>query len=189
MITQRGRLRHREQLHDFVDGARLDAGRQHQRRSRCCDSHLVQQAQAARELRIARAGARGVDQHELLAATARPAVRAAPATSYDVVRGDAEQASQHVHLFVRADAHRVGRHQRDAARAVTQHPARGELGEQRGLAGAGGTGEGDAAAGLEPAIAGDLHGARDGREREAARRGEIRGWRESCGPASRRDPA
>ena len=29
--------------------------------------HLVQQAQAARELRIARARARGVDQHELLA--------------------------------------------------------------------------------------------------------------------------
>ena len=47
------------------------------------------------------------------------------------------------------------------------------LASKRGLAGAGGTGEGDHAALLQPAIAGDLDGARDGGEREAARRREA----------------
>ncbi len=172
VITQAEGLRELEALHDFVDGAGLGAGRQHQR-GFDAGLHLAQQAQAARQFRIARARARGVDHDELAAAQFVEQLGQFGDVE-NIVRGDAQQAPQHVHLFVRADAHGVGGDHRDAARAMTQHPARRELGEQRGLAGAGGTGEGDDAALLQPAIAGDAHGARDGGEREAARRREIR---------------
>ena len=48
----------------FVDRAGLRARGQHERGLELLACSCVEQAQAARELRIARARARGVDQHE-----------------------------------------------------------------------------------------------------------------------------
>ncbi len=56
------------------------------------------------------------------------------ASTLDCIGRHAQQTAQGVDLFGRANAHRVGRHQRDIARSMLHYPARRELGQQRGLA-------------------------------------------------------
>ncbi len=75
--------RGREAPHDFLERAGLGARGQHQRGSRSCEARAGQHGEALRELRVAQAGARGIDQHHAEARrgarAARQAARSCPA--------------------------------------------------------------------------------------------------------------
>ena len=96
----------------------------------------------------------------------------------DRVRRHAEQATERVNLFLRADADAVRRHERDVARAVTQHPTSSELRDQRGLADAGRADQRDDTAAFHPTLADRLDATRHQREREAMRFGQLHSLRQ-----------
>ena len=96
----------------------------------------------------------------------------------DRVRRYAEQPTECVNLFLRADANAVGRHDRDVARAVTQNPTSSELRDQRGLADTGRTDQRDDTTAFHPTLTDGLDAASHQREREALRFGQFHSLRQ-----------
>ena len=127
--------------------------------------------------RIALAQAGAVDQYQAtLAQTIEQLGQVRGAV--DRVRGYAQQSTERVDLFLRADADAVGRHECDVACAVTQNPTSGELRDQRGLADAGRTDKRDDTAAFHPTFADGLDATCHQREREAVRFGQFHSLRQ-----------
>ena len=152
---------------DCFDRASLCSGGQDEARLEAI-ARIRKCLELARETRIALAQAGAVDQHQATLANVIEQLGEL-GRAVDRVRRHAEQATECVNLFLRADADAVGRHERDVARAMTQDPASSELRDQRGLADAGRTDHRDDAAAFHPALADGLDATSHQREREALR--------------------
>jgi hypothetical protein len=139
-----------ESLEGLLDCACLCGGRHDETRFHtlaCRD----ERCELARKVRIALTQAGRIDQDQLAVIELIDEISQLLG-AFHCIRRCTEQSTERVNLFLRADAHAIGRDQSELARTVAQHPTRRELRQQSRLADARWTYERNDSAGVEPSL-------------------------------------